>query len=124
MTTNSRIRQIAPNVVGEVIAEQTHIFYDAATQSGSASFQSRENLYIDGVHQPLTGDFDVLQADLAQIGTRCFVADGVLDPVTQAPLSQFSAAGVSEWLKACFDVLHNERAAARAAAAAASEPAA
>lgn len=116
MTDNARIRTIAPGITGEMIAEQTHLFYDAATGSGSVSFQSRENLFINGAHQPLSGDFDVLQANLADIATRTFVSAGVTDPVTGADLSAVSAAGMTVWLKAAFDVLYNERAAAQTAA--------
>lgn len=117
MNTNARIRTIAAGVTGEMIAEQTHLFYDAATGGGSVSFQSRENLFINGAHQPLSGDFDVLQADLADIATRQFVAVGVTDPVTGADLSTVSAVGMTVWLKAAFDVLYNERAAAQQPAA-------
>jgi hypothetical protein len=116
MTTNARIRTIAAGITGEMIAEQTHLFYDAATGTGSVSFQSRENLYINGAHQPLSGDFNILQADLATIATRQFVAAGVTDPVTGADLSKVSAAGLVAYLKAVFDVLYNERAASNAGA--------
>lgn len=108
--TNARIRTLADGVTGEMIAEQTHLFYDAATGSGSVSFQGRESLFVNGTYQPLTGDFDILQANLADIATRQFVATGVTDPVTGADLSAVSAAGMVLILKAAYDTLYNERA--------------
>lgn len=110
MTTNARIRTIATGVTGEMIAEQTHLFYDAASGGGSVSFQGRESLFVNGMYQPLTGDFDILQANLADIATRQFVATGVTDPVTGADLSAVSAAGMVLILKAAYDTLYNERA--------------
>jgi hypothetical protein len=112
MTTNARIRTLATGVTGEMIAEQTHLFYDPATGGGSVSFQGRESLFVNGAYQPLTGDYDILKADLAGIATRKFSAAGTSDPVTGADLSQVSAAGMVLILKAAYDALYNERAAA------------
>jgi len=117
MTTNARITTLAAGITAEMIAEQTHMFYDPATGGGSVSFQARPNLFINGVHQPLSGDtYDILQTDLAPIATRIFAAVGTLDPVTKIDLSTVSAAGVTVILKAVYDVLYNERAAAIASA--------
>lgn len=112
MTTNARIREIATGITAEMIAEQTHLFYDPATDGGSVSFQARESLYVSGAYQPLAGDYNILQADLADIQTRAFAAPGTLDPVTSIDLSTVSAAGMVLILKAAYDVLFNERAAA------------
>jgi hypothetical protein len=118
MTTNARIRTIATGITAEMIAEQTQIFYDPATGAGSVSFQARESLYVNGGYQPLAGGFDILQVPAADILARCFVAAGVLDPVTGTDLSTVSAAGMELIIKATYDILFNER-----AAAAASQPA-
>ena len=113
MTTNARIRTLAAGVTGEMIAEQTHLFYDPGTGGGSVSFQGRESLFVNGAFQPLTGDYDILQANVADIATRQFAAPGSVDPVTNADLSQISAAGIVLIIKAAYDVLFNERAAAQ-----------
>jgi len=113
MTTNARIRTLATGVTGEMIAEQTHLFYDPGTGGGSVSFQGRESLFVNGAYQPLTGGYDILQSDLAGIATRQFAPVGTVDPVTGADLSQVSAAGMVLILKAAYDVLYNERASAQ-----------
>lgn len=110
MSTNARIREIATGITGEMIAEQTHLFYDPATGTGSVSFQARESLFVNGAYQPLAGGYDILQTNLSDIQTRAFVAAGTLDPVTGADLSRISAAGVMVIIKAAYDVLYNERA--------------
>lgn len=116
MTTNARIRTLATGVTGEMIAEQTHLFYDPGTGGGSVSFQGRESLFVNGAYQPLTGDYDILQADVANIATRQFAEPGAVDPVTGEDLSKISAAGMVLILKAAYDVLYNERAAAQSGA--------
>ncbi len=114
--TNARIRQIATGITGEMIAEQTHLFYDPATGGGSVSFQGRESLFVDGAYQPLAGNYDILQADVATILARQFAPAGTLDPVTGTDLSKVSAAGVMVVMKAAYDTLYNERAASQPAA--------
>lgn len=108
MTTNARIRQIADGITAEMIAEQTHLFYDPGTGGGSVSFQARESLYVAGAYQPLAGDYNILQANLVDIQTRTFAASGTMDPVTGADLSQISAVGMVLILKATYDILYNE----------------
>jgi hypothetical protein len=114
MSENARIRVIAEGVTAEMIAEQTHLFYDPATGGGSVSFQARESLFVAGGYQPLAGNFDILQANVADIMERQFAPAGAVDPVTGADLSAISAAGVMLVIKAAYDVLFNERAAALA----------
>lgn len=113
MTTNARIRTLATGVTGEMIAEQTHLFYDPGTGGGNVSFQGRESLFVNGAYQPLTGDYDILHADVAAIVTRQFAPAGTTDPVTGADLSQISAGGVMLIIKAAYDAIYNERAAAQ-----------
>lgn len=114
MTTNARIRILATGVSGEMIAEQTHLFYNQATGGGSVSFQGRESLFVNGAYQPLTGDYDILQADVADIATRKFASVGAVDRVTGADLSKISTGGIMLIIKAAYDTLYNERAAAEA----------
>jgi len=118
MSTNARIRTIADGITAEMISEQTHLFYDPSTGGGSVSFQARESLYVNNAYQPLNGDYDVLQVNISDIVSRCFGTGA--DPVTGTDLSKVSAAGLSLIIKAAYDTLYNERAAAIAAAAAAS----
>lgn len=112
MTTNARITPITSGVDSEMIAEQVHLFYNPETGSGSVSFQGRASLYVGGAYHSLAGDWNILQANLADIQARAFAASGTVDPVTGADLSKVSAAGLVMILKAAYDVLFNERAAA------------
>lgn len=114
--TNARVKTIASGITGEMIAEQTHIFYDPATGGGYVSFQARETLYVNGEVRAPMGDFDILQVQLPAIATQCF-CNGVTDPVTGADLSGVSVGGVSLILKAAYDQLYNARAQAWADAA-------
>lgn len=112
-TTNARITTLATGVTSEMIAEQTHLFYDPATGTASISFQARASLYINGAYQPLaSSDWSVLQTNLATIQTQTFAAAGTVDPVTGADLSKISAAGVMLIMKAAYDVLYNQQATA------------
>lgn len=118
MENNSRIREIAPGVVGEMIAEQIHIFYFPETGGGYVSFQAREVLYVNGVHQAPMGDFDILQAQLPDIAGVKFGA-GLVDPVSGIDLSDVTVGGLDALIKAAYDQLHNARATAQAVAVAA-----
>ncbi|HWX66044.1 MAG TPA: hypothetical protein VNZ27_06375 [Rhodanobacter sp.] len=116
MTDNARIRTIAPTVTGEMIAEQVHLFYDPTTGGGYVSFQAREVLHVGGVPSQPMGDFDILQAQIADIATHAFGA-GLVDPITGADLSTVSTGGIALLIKAAYDQLFNARAVARVAAA-------
>lgn len=107
--TNARIRTIAPGITAEMVAEQTHMFYEPHTGGGYISFQARESLFVDDAYQPLSGDYDFLRVEIADIAARCF-GEGV-DPVTGADLSKISGAGMSSIIKRAYDQLFNERAA-------------
>lgn len=110
MSDNARIQQIANGVNSEVIAEQTHLFYDVNTGRANVSFQARKYLFVNGVPQSPMGDFDVLPVQISNIASRCLTPEGSVDPVTGADLSKISAAGMMVVLKAAYDVLYNERA--------------
>ena len=116
-TSNARIRTLAPGITAEMIAEQTHLFYDPSTGGGYASFQARECLYVDGQHQAPMGDYDILLVQIGDIGAQQF-GGGLVDPVTGADLSTISTAGLMVIIKAAYDALYNARAVALAAAAA------
>jgi hypothetical protein len=110
---NARIRTLSPGVTAEMIAEQVHLFYDAATGGGYVSFQARECLYVNDVMQAPMGDFDILQVQVPDIATLCFGA-GLTDPATGADLSAVSTAGLASLIKAAYDQLYNARALAAA----------
>jgi len=118
-TSNARIRAIADGVSAEMIAEQTHLFYDPKTGSGTIAFQARESLFVNNSYQPLSGTYDVLEVSIEDVALRCFGAG--VDPATGADLSKISGAGMALIIKAAYDILFNERASARAAAAVAAE---
>lgn len=107
--SNARIRAISEGITAEMIAEQTHLFYDPQTGGGTIAFQARESLFVNGSYQPLAGNFDVLQVSIGDIASRCFGTG--TDPITGADLSQLSAAGIALIIKAAYDTLYNERAA-------------
>lgn len=112
MTTNARISTVATGITREIVAEQTHLFYEPATKLGYVSFQHRPSLYINGAFDGPAGDFGVLQLQLADVATRCYSTS--VDPVTGADLSKISAAGITQILKDVFDIAYNEQAAAGA----------
>lgn len=115
-TQNPRIRTIADGVTAEMIAEQTHLFYDPTTGGGYVSFQAREHLIVGTDVQAPMGDYNILQAQVPDLLPVCF-GTGLTDPVTGADLSQVSAGGLMLIIKAAYDQLYNARAQAEAAAA-------
>lgn len=114
--SNARIRAIADGITAEMVAEQTHMFYDPRTGGGMISFQARESLFVNNTYQPMNGEWNVLQVMIADIASRRFGTGN--DPVTGADLSQISGAGIALIIKEAYDTLFNERAAAEAALAA------
>lgn len=108
--TNARISTIATGITREIVAEQTHLFYDPATKLGYVAFQHRPSLYVNGEFNGPAGEFDVLQLHLADVATRCYSTS--IDPVTGADLSKISAAGIAQILKDVFDIAYNEQSAA------------
>jgi len=120
-TPNARIRNIATGVTAEMIAEQTHLFYEPQTGGGYVSFQAREHLIVGTDVQAPMGDYNILQVQVPDLLPHCFGA-GLTDPVTGADLSQVSAGGLMLVIKAAYDQLYNAKAAADAAAAAQPDP--
>lgn len=112
--TNYRVRDIAQGVRAEMIAEQTHLFYDPTNGGGYVSFQAREHLVVGSDVQAPMGDYHILQAQVADLLPLRF-GENLVDPVTGADLSQVSAAGIMVYIKAAYDQLYNARAAALAA---------
>jgi len=107
--TNARITEISDGINTELIAEQTHLMYEPATQGCVVSYQYRPQLYVNGEARGPAGDWQVLRVDLAAIASRCY-GNGT-DPITGADLSQISTAGVAAIIKASFDTAFNENAA-------------
>jgi|GEM_PF-1402826 len=118
MDTNSRIRNLAPGVDVERIAVESHFFYDPLTGNANVVFQGMEFLILDGAVNKMLDGREPLTTTSDEIAVRQFAA-GLSDPVTGQDLSNISAAGIVIYLKAVYDTLHNERAAAEAAAQAA-----
>lgn len=119
---NSRIREIAPGLIAERIAEQTHVAYEPIGGGAEITFVASEYLLdVDAAAiERLGSNPDILRAKLDDIAGRRF-GEGAVDPVTSAPLDDVSAAGVAVLLKRAYHILHNERAAAQAAQAAGGE---
>ncbi|WNL46547.1 hypothetical protein RKE25_02605 [Dyella sp. BiH032] len=114
-SANARIRALAAGITAEMIAEQTHLFYNPQSGAAWISFQARESIFVNGTFQATAGDYDVLQVTVDEIATRCLGIGN--DPVTGVDLSKVSAAGMAMIIKAAYDTLFNERAAAKAASA-------
>ena len=112
---NARIRTLAAGITAELIAEQTHLFYNPQSGTAWISFQARESIFVNGTFQATAGDYDVLQVTVDEIATRC-LGTGT-DPVTGADLSKVSAAGMAMIIKAAYNTLYNERAEAKAPSA-------
>lgn len=107
---DARIKDLAPSVVSEQIAEGLNFHYDVISGNASFTFFSRPYVFINGSPLALAGTLtDNLDTDANSMITRCFAA-GVLDPVTQADLGKISVAGVMLIIKSAFDTLYNERA--------------
>lgn len=115
MEANSRIRNLAPGIDVERIAVESHFFYDPLTGNANVIFQGMEFLILEGDVNKMLEGREALSTTSDAIALRAF-APGLLDPVTGQDLSNVSAAGVVVYLKAVYDTLHNERAAAEAAA--------
>lgn len=124
MSTNTmppRIKSVAPNVDVEQIATNVTMTYDPVTQQGLAVFNFRGVLIANGSALDFSG------AERAQVvtstenhGQRLF-AEGIVDPVTGADLSQVSAAGILIYLKSMAAQVYDETLAAVEATVPASE---
>lgn len=101
-----RIEVLTNGITREAIAEQTHLFYEPATQSARVAFQYRPNLYLDGVHSGAAGDYGVVETTVDAIATQSF-GEGLVDPVTGRDLGTVSVAGIILLIKAAFPVLYD-----------------
>lgn len=111
MIANARIKDLAPTVVSEQIADSILFTYNPLTQAASFAFNSREYVYINGVPQQLAGtNPDLLQLDVEGELLTQFPGMGLADPVTGADLSNISVAAITLIVKAAFDILYNRRA--------------
>lgn len=106
---NSRLKDIAPGVVSENIADLMTLTYSATTTQAAVNFGSRDYLYVNGSPKPMAGISPTtlgVQVDNT-ILPRIF-GNGLYDPVTGLDLGQLSAAGFMLYLKNTFDILKNE----------------
>ncbi|WP_326520629.1 hypothetical protein [Xanthomonas sp. 3058] len=94
---------------------ESHFFYDPIAGVANVVFQGMEFLIVNGTVDKMLEGREPLSTTTAAIARRNF-ALGLLDPITGQDLSNVSAAGVVIYLKAVYDTLHNERAAADSAA--------
>jgi hypothetical protein len=111
---NYRIADIAPTVVSERIGDSIGFTYDVLTQAAQFTFNSRPYIYVSGAPLPIAGtSTSALVQNVNEIQEVCF-GNGLADPVTQADLSKVSVAGLEIIVKAAFDTLYNQQAAANA----------
>lgn len=102
-----RIQTLAAGFTREVIAEQTHLFYDPITKSVTVSFQYRPNMYVNDQPMGAGGDWSTLIVGVDELASRLF-GEGVVDPVTGKPLNDVSGAGIVMLIKAAFPALYDE----------------
>jgi hypothetical protein len=109
----NRIREVSNGITAEAISEQTHLFYDPSTKLARVVFQYRDNLYTGDTLIGPSGDWGTLSYSITElVGMPLGV--GLVDPVTEQPLDNVSAAGVSLLIKAAFALLWDARVAAEA----------
>jgi hypothetical protein len=102
-----RIETLAAGITREIIAEQTHLFYDPMTKDVSVSFQYRPSIFMGDDCQGPAGDWSVLGKRLADVAERTF-GTGLIDPITNEPLDHVSGAGIVTLIKAAFPQLYDE----------------
>lgn len=108
---NARIKDLAPTVVSEQIADSILFTYNPLTQQGAFAFTSREYVYINGEPQEFAGTApNMLQMEVAGDVMAQFPGVGLADPVTGADLSSVSVAGIMVIVKNAFDIFYNQQA--------------
>jgi hypothetical protein len=103
-----RIETVTEGVTSEVISLLTTLVYDPASKDVKIVFGGVPCLYANDQYIGPGGDPAPIAVSLSDIASRCLSTD--TDPVTQAELSNISAAGVVMIIKAAFAVLYDERA--------------
>lgn len=104
---NPRTETIADGINREMIAENTYLFYNPETQAATVRFQSRPHLFQDDKWLSIGGDWYNLDKTVYEIAQRTFGA-GLVDPVTNADLSDVSVAGIVVLIKAAYPALYDE----------------
>lgn len=104
---NPRTEAIAEGIVREMIAENTYLFYNPESQAATVRFQSRPHLFQDEKWLSIGGDWYNLDKTVYEIAPRAFGA-GLVDPVTNADLSNVSVAGIVLLIKAAYAALYDE----------------
>lgn len=110
MTSNARLKDLAPTVVSEQIGNYITFRYDVTTGAAHISFSSQSFTFVKGQALPSASLLtDVLDLNFGNVQTRCFGV-GLKDPVTGIDLDGISGAGLMIVVKNAFDILYNERA--------------
>ena len=104
---NPRTETIANGIDREMIAENTYLFYNPETQAATVRFQSRPHLFQDEKWLSIGGDWYNLDKTVFEIAPRTFGA-GLVDPVTNADLSEVSVAGIVLLIKAAYAALYDD----------------
>lgn len=113
MTENARIRDIAPGVTAERIANSTHIDYNPTTGAMVITFVAPEYVVVGENVTELAGRSEAMRVTFDEIASRKF-GENEVDPVSEIPLDDVSVAGVALIIKRAFHLLYNERAQAQA----------
>lgn len=104
---NKRITPIAgENVVKELLAPETYMFWNPVDDSGHIRFVCYEYVRADGEFVARTGDAKFREVSFEEILMATY-GTGMTDPVTGAPLDGVTGAGVLQLFKAMFDQIHN-----------------
>lgn len=121
---NARFTDMGGGTIAELMCNHVQFFYDPTTQLAHATFNGMSYLSIADTYRALNNVPDILQVDFADKFSQCYAASvgtPVLDPVTNADLTQVSVLGVMALLKIAYDVEVNLRETQRLAAIAAAE---
>lgn len=106
-TINSRMQDIGPTAVTEVIGEQVQFRYNVATGDAFFTFSHRPHLFLNGQLQDLAGTTpQSLNCPANTYITECF-GEGLRDPVTNMDLGGVSTAGIELIIKSAFNKLYN-----------------
>ncbi|MDR6642772.1 hypothetical protein J2X57_001984 [Luteibacter sp. 1214] len=104
---NPRSETIAEGIVREMIAENTYLFYNPESQAATVRFQSRPHLFQNEKWLSIGGDWYNLDKTVYEIAPRKF-GEGLVDPVTDADLSNVSVGGIVLLIKAAYAALYDE----------------
>lgn len=109
--SNARFEDLPDGSRFETLSPSIFINYDPITETGGVMFQASRYLMVDGAYRTDVPGIPAgsVATSFADILSRCFIPEGVTDPITGADLSGISGAGTVLIIKAAFDALWNER---------------